>query len=345
MMLPHRIISSLDSDSDSDSSPQHCCILPAMSTCPTLSATVDTSRSLKSRMIRERDENVDVWKFYKEHGRIGEGSIGNVSLVTRRRGTEGGSAYNAVQQSGVDVGCGGVFSCWPTTRKKKARPRRLTSTPREIFALKSIHLRLLKKENLDELRNEIAILKALDHPNIVKAYEVYEGHQNIYVVMEHCSGGEPCPPHRPCRPLSRSFSSLSLLFFPAAAGDLYARAPYAESQVADVISQLCSAISYMHKNNVVHRDLKVENIMFESRYATVPSGRRTERQLHALCDCAREKKSLLRTGLSNRTFFHEMTCRKERLFLIAFVVMRVPAKMILLLNWRWELIRRLFLTD
>jgi calcium-dependent protein kinase len=48
-------------------------------------------------------------------------------------------------------------------------------------------------------------------------------------------------------------------------GDLYARAPYTEDAAATLMSQLCSAIAHMHKHYVVHRDIKCENIMFESK--------------------------------------------------------------------------------
>lgn len=89
---------------------------------------------------------------------------------------------------------------------------------------------------MDELRNEISILQSLNHPNIVKAYEVYETSINIYLVLEHCSGG-----------------------------DLYSRVPYSEKDSAKIIGKLLSAIAYMHKHNISHRDLKFENIMFEDK--------------------------------------------------------------------------------
>lgn len=89
---------------------------------------------------------------------------------------------------------------------------------------------------ISELKNEISILKTLDHPNIVKAYEVYESKRNIELVMENCSGG-----------------------------DLHTRAPYSEMDAAKIIGKLLSAIVYMHEKNIVHRDLKFENIMFENR--------------------------------------------------------------------------------
>eukprot|EP00578_Thalassiosira_sp_NH16_P021397 CAMPEP_0181101490 /NCGR_PEP_ID=MMETSP1071-20121207/13782_1 /TAXON_ID=35127 /ORGANISM="Thalassiosira sp., Strain NH16" /LENGTH=548 /DNA_ID=CAMNT_0023184345 /DNA_START=50 /DNA_END=1696 /DNA_ORIENTATION=+ len=207
-----------------------------------------STRSLTNHMIRQR--NADVFDYYKEVRTLGEGSIGAVSLVRRKKGTEGGSAYNSLRgkENMVNIGCMGFFGCLLPKRKppriekasdRSPRPSRRpsqSSAHSEEYALKSIQLRLVQRKYLDELRNEIVVLRSLDHPNIVKAYEVYETKANIYVLMEYCSGG-----------------------------DLYARAPYMENQAATMVSQICSAISHMHKNGVVHRDLKVENIMFESR--------------------------------------------------------------------------------
>lgn len=136
-------------------------------------------------MIRQRTANV--WDYYKEVRRIGEGSIGAVSLVKRKRGTEGGSAYAASdRKSGVvSLGCVGIFGCLlPTRSKKKSsatppsspgsrrpasrRSDRTSSSHAEEYALKSIQLRLVERKYLDELRNEINVLRTLDHPNIVK---------------------------------------------------------------------------------------------------------------------------------------------------------------------------------
>lgn len=203
---------------------------------------------LANHLIRWRQ--VNVWDYYVEECLLGEGSIGKISLVHRRRGTEGGSAYisgrskmgqtNGKKEDGGNVVrcCGGFFGRFlpkktpPGIEKTSTGPSRHS----EKFALKSIQLRLVEKKYLEELRNEIDVLRDLDHPNVVKAYEVYETKTNIFVVMEYLSGG-----------------------------DLYARAPYTESQCAPVISQICSAIFFMHKHGVVHRDLKVENVMYESK--------------------------------------------------------------------------------
>jgi calcium-dependent protein kinase len=69
--------------------------------------------------------------------------------------------------------------------------------------------------------------------HIVKAIETFEHRQQIFVIMELCSGG-----------------------------DLYTRDPYTEEEAARITSCILSAVSYMHSRNILHRDLKYENILF-----------------------------------------------------------------------------------
>ena len=76
----------------------------------------------------------------------------------------------------------------------------------------------------------------MDHPNIVKAHEVFLCSDQIYLVLELCSGS-----------------------------DLYTKSPYTEKQAARIMSQMCSALVYMHEHKIVHRDLKFENIMFQTK--------------------------------------------------------------------------------
>ncbi|KAL3935780.1 MAG: hypothetical protein SGBAC_008769 [Bacillariaceae sp.] len=102
--------------------------------------------------------------------------------------------------------------------------------------MKSIHLnRVTDASFVSELRNEISILKQLDHPHIVRAMETFEHRNQIFIVMELCSGG-----------------------------DLYSRDPYTEEDAARILSSVLSALSYMHSRAIVHRDLKYENILFVS---------------------------------------------------------------------------------
>ena len=48
----------------------------------------------------------------------------------------------------------------------------------------------ISKQELVQLNYEIDLLKHLDHPNIVKLFEVYEDKQSLYLITEYCSGGE-----------------------------------------------------------------------------------------------------------------------------------------------------------
>ena len=83
---------------------------------------------------------------------------------------------------------------------------------------------LLIWQFIAELKNEIDILKSLDHPNIVKPMETFSRRRQMFIIMELCSGG-----------------------------DLYTRDPYTESQSGRIVGKLLSAISYMHNNKITHR--------------------------------------------------------------------------------------------
>jgi serine/threonine protein kinase len=103
-----------------------------------------------------------------------------------------------------------------------------------IFAMKSIHLsRVTDPDFVEELKNEIDILKNLDHPHIVRPIETFDYKHQIFIVMELCCGG-----------------------------DLYARDPYTEAEAARIATSILSAVSFMHSKHISHRDLKYENILF-----------------------------------------------------------------------------------
>ncbi|CAK59936.1 unnamed protein product (macronuclear) [Paramecium tetraurelia] len=92
----------------------------------------------------------------------------------------------------------------------------------------------------EKLLEETEILKALDHPNIVKVLEIFADFKYYYIVTEYCQGGE----------LLERIKTIT---------------NYNENLAAKYMKQVFSAIQYCHQKNIVHRDLKPENILFDSR--------------------------------------------------------------------------------
>ncbi len=109
------------------------------------------------------------------------------------------------------------------------------------YALKAIRINRLQQDKIAELRREIEIMKVLDHPNIVKLYQTFEDRSCIYLVMELCTGGE---------------------LFDRLAEQKASK--FTENDAAVLISKMVAAINYLHMRNICHRDLKLENFIFEN---------------------------------------------------------------------------------
>ena len=106
-----------------------------------------------------------------------------------------------------------------------------------LVAIKSVKK---KKDNSVEgidIKNEIDVLKKLNHPNIVKIYEFYDIKDNYYLITELCKYG-----------------------------DLYnyIKFTFSEKQLCVLFYQVFSGLIYLHENKIIHRDLKLENIMIDS---------------------------------------------------------------------------------
>ncbi|XP_020216850.2 CDPK-related kinase 5 isoform X2 [Cajanus cajan] len=95
---------------------------------------------------------------------------------------------------------------------------------------------------IEDVRREVKILRALTgHKNLVQFYDAYEDHDNVYIVMELCEGGELLD-----RILSRG-------------------GKYTEEDAKAVLRQILNVVSFCHLQGVVHRDLKPENFLFTSK--------------------------------------------------------------------------------
>jgi len=94
-----------------------------------------------------------------------------------------------------------------------------------------------KVEDMNDIQREIEVMSMLDHPNVVKLFEIYDEPKKMMLVMELVTGGE--------------------LF-----DRIVSKGSYTEKDAAEVMKTLCQALSYMHAKKVVHRDLKPENILY-----------------------------------------------------------------------------------
>jgi len=187
--------------------------------------------SLNSNLLRH--VGGDVLDKYEVITQIGMGSMGAISKAKIRSNKIGGTAYQIAPDKKTLCGC---FGATKSKSVKEIKDLAGTFRKEEVFyALKTIVQSRISTEFIEELRNEIDIIKSLDHPNIAKAFEVFEHKSQIHIVLELCSGG-----------------------------DLYKRLPHSEKQAASISGKIFSAIAYMHSNDVVHRDLKFENIMWEN---------------------------------------------------------------------------------
>ena len=110
-----------------------------------------------------------------------------------------------------------------------------------ICAMKIIKKKFASSSSEEkEIRNEIDILRMMDHPNILKLFEFYSTPKEFSIVTELCPGGE--------------------LF-----DQIINKGPFDEQYSAYVLYQIFSAVNYCHKMHIVHRDLKPENILIVSK--------------------------------------------------------------------------------
>nr|XP_033812442.1 MAP/microtubule affinity-regulating kinase 4 isoform X3 [Geotrypetes seraphini] len=120
----------------------------------------------------------------------------------------------------------------------KVKLARHILTGREV-AIKIIDKTQLNPTSLQKLFREVRIMKGLNHPNIVKLFEVIETEKTLYLVMEYASGGEVFD-------------------------YLVSHGRMKEKEARAKFRQIVSAVHYCHQKNIVHRDLKAENLLLDA---------------------------------------------------------------------------------
>jgi len=115
----------------------------------------------------------------------------------------------------------------------------INKTTQAIRAVKIIRKDALFGQDKIRFFYEMEIMKKLDHPNILRIYEIFQDQKRYYLITELCTGGE--------------------LF-----DEIAKKSNFSEKGAAIIIEQILEAISYCHSKSIVHRDLKPENILIDS---------------------------------------------------------------------------------
>ena len=99
----------------------------------------------------------------------------------------------------------------------------------------------MRDYEVSALWSEVNILKRLDHPNIIKLYDVYEDEKYFFLITELCTGGD------------------LLDYIRESGGGL------TETQARQFLVPIVDALNYCHSLGIVHRDIKLENLLITQK--------------------------------------------------------------------------------
>ncbi|EAR89931.2 protein kinase (macronuclear) [Tetrahymena thermophila SB210] len=107
---------------------------------------------------------------------------------------------------------------------------------REKFILKEVQKKHIS--NISQFYSDIGVVLKIDHPNILKVFQVYESIDKFHIVEEYCQGG-------------------SVLEFVAK------KQNYNERQCAKIVQQICSALLHSHQKAIIHQNIKSSKILLK----------------------------------------------------------------------------------
>jgi BR serine/threonine kinase len=110
---------------------------------------------------------------------------------------------------------------------------------------KKVAIKIVNREKLNEsvlmkVEREITIMKLIEHPNVLRLYDVYENKKYLYLILEHVSGGE--------------------LF-----DYLVKKSRLTIKEARKFFRQIISALDFCHSHLICHRDLKPENLLLDDK--------------------------------------------------------------------------------
>jgi|Transcript_350 calcium-dependent protein kinase len=108
------------------------------------------------------------------------------------------------------------------------------------FAVKDFYFAKMKGIERSHLKGELATFLCTDHPHVVRLFDVYESEEKLSLVMECIDGGE-------------LFQRVTT------------KKKFSEVESADTMRQILLALNYLHTHGIVHRDLKLENFLYDAK--------------------------------------------------------------------------------
>ncbi len=257
-----------------------------------LSRESTSTPSLGSRLMRTQ-KNRDPLKYYEVIKVLGDGSMGSVSKVKKRKSAVGGSARKAFVEESKREHALEMFPClsfcFPGSKERKREDAFVTVDVAEtgegdaISAVtdgnsssgkassasgkgdgeKSGRAKLFRKtSSMITYGSDITVIYALKSIILDRVMDSTFRKEllNEIEVLRSIDHPNIVKPIETFDYQNRIYLVLEL----CNGGDLYARDPYTESQAMSITYSLLDAIAYLHSKDITHRDLKYENIMFAS---------------------------------------------------------------------------------
>ncbi|KAM8705674.1 hypothetical protein ACLKA7_010043 [Drosophila subpalustris] len=207
----------------------------------TASTITATAPATRKGTATETGTGADKGLGLVSSGAKAEPATPSKSTVRSQDAVDGmGNGTELKLQSYVNGNGNGVYKIIKTLGKGNFAKVKLAlhvPTGREV-AIKVIDKTQLNTSARQKLYREVRIMKLLDHPNIVRLFQVIESERTLYLIMEYASRGE--------------------LF-----DHLVKNGRMREREARVIFRQLVSAIQYCHSKFVVHRDLKAENLLLD----------------------------------------------------------------------------------
>jgi len=160
-----------------------------------------------------------------------EARVGKIPLSGRYHKTRKIEEDYAVQKKVLGSGYNGVV---------RLATSKHATLQTQTFAVKAFVLSSFANEKRRQLESEVEVFLCMDHPHITRLYDVYESADYLHLVMECMEGGE--------------------LF-----DRVTEQKRFTERDAADAVWQMLLAVNYLHTHGIVHRDLKLENFLYDRK--------------------------------------------------------------------------------